>query len=714
MKKKRVPHVSQLIQTECGLCCISMILRYYDNYTPLNEIRKYLQPGRDGTSVKELHELLKQFNFDTRVYSGSLDSITSLDSPVIVYWEKRHFVVLEKIKKHYYYIVDPALGRVRLSQQEFKEKFSDMIITSEPNKDFIKVKKEKNIWLHYLKILSTKKKTLCNIGVMSLFSYAFTLAFPLLIQFVIDHASKINISIKIFSGFLLAIISYLLVVFINGRIQVKFKNGVFSDFCKDVIKHLTNLPYTFFEVRSFGDISFSIESINIIKNLYSEKLVGFFIDLGAVFVMVTYLMCISPLIALVVLITLISIGIILKLLSNMILFSNQLEINSMAKLQSIQLELIYSMLNIKIAGIEDKIYNSWDKQFDTTLDKTIKRDYYQNYYNTISEMCRTLSPLLILFLGLDMYLKHKFSLGQIMSIYSIANMIFAYAINIFTSINYFSLSSQYLERVKDITDQEVEKNGSKQLENSMNSKIVLKDVSFSYTKTSSNVLKNISLDIEYGKKIGIVGSSGSGKSTLSKLILGLYEPTEGSVYYNGVNLNEIDKKQLRKVMGIVPQDTSLFNKSIFENITMGRDDLSLDDVKEACKIAQIYDEIESMPMKYNTLVSDMGMNLSGGQRQRIILARALVSKPKIILFDEATSSLDSINEKHISNYLNSYGCTRIVIAHRLSTIKDADIIYVMKDGELIEMGNHEDLMKAKGRYKELYDCQVGGQQLKVV
>ena len=156
-------------------------------------------------------------------------------------------------------------------------------------------------------------------------------------------------------------------------------------------------------------------------------------------------------------------------------------------------------------------------------------------------------------------------------------------------------------------------------------------------------------------------------------------------------------------MGIVPQDTYLFNKTIFDNITMNRNDITLEQVKEACVIAQIDKEIESMPMGYNTLISDMGMNISGGQRQRIILARSIVSKPKIILFDEATSSLDSINENNISKYLENLGCTRIIIAHRLSTIVDADIIYVLQNGEIIEQGNHDELIRKKGVYFDLYN-----------
>ena len=153
---------------------------------------------------------------------------------------------------------------------------------------------------------------------------------------------------------------------------------------------------------------------------------------------------------------------------------------------------------------------------------------------------------------------------------------------------------------------------------------------------------------------------------------------------------------------MVPQDNTLFNKSILENITMGREDISLEQVKEACKVAEILDEIEAMPMKFNTVISDMGMNISGGQRQRIILARAIVTQPDVLIFDEATSSLDAVNEQAIYNNIYGKNCTRIIIAHRLSTIADADCIYVVKNGTIVESGKHEELMQMQGEYSELY------------
>lgn len=208
-----------------------------------------------------------------------------------------------------------------------------------------------------------------------------------------------------------------------------------------------------------------------------------------------------------------------------------------------------------------------------------------------------------------------------------------------------------------------------------------------------------------------MGPSGSGKSTLSKILLGIYTPTAGKIYYDDLELEQFNKQKLRRQMGVVPQDINLFNNSILENIRMNKDDVDIEAVKRAAEVAQIRDEIESMPMGYYTVISDMGMNLSGGQRQRIALARAIISDPKVVILDEATSSLDSINEARVSHYFKSNGCTRVVIAHRLSTIIDSDIIYVMNEGRIVELGSHDQLMAQKGPYYQLYSVHKSEQEL---
>lgn len=292
------------------------------------------------------------------------------------------------------------------------------------------------------------------------------------------------------------------------------------------------------------------------------------------------------------------------------------------------------------------------------------------------------------------------------AIYSLGNTFFGLSSSVLNLWTSFINSSVIFDRLVDIMKCDEESDEFDASETTLNGDIKLENVGFRYTKDSAQILDSINLTIKSGMKVAIVGKSGSGKSTLAKLLVGLYEPTNGNIYFDNVELKKWKKKVLRQQVGMVPQDITLFNNSIYDNIVMNRNNIGFEHVKKACELAQIRDEIEEMPMQYYTEISELGLNLSGGQRQRIALARAIVGKPKILLLDEATSSLDNINERKVSDEIKKMGATQIIIAHRLSTIMDADLIVVLEDGKIVEQGKHNDLIKNNGQYKELYSALV--------
>ena len=694
----KVKHIPQLIQTECGLCCIVMLNRYYGNNIDLNDLRDYVKPGRDGVGISALCDILKWQKYECKAYKGTVEVLETIKKPLIIYWEKCHFVILEKVRGGINYVVDPALGYVKYTKDEFIKGYSERFIYAIPGEDFEKVTKKQSIWLRYMQYIKTCKKALVGILVLSVLTYFFTIIFNMFIQNMIDSIGQFNYKLTWIA--LGTILGYILVVLLNALMKVFFNTRLFSDFSKAIYKHLIGVDYTFFENRSFGNLAFSLECIGMVKNLYAEKMVNFVVSAGAVIILMGYLCRYSVTIMGIISILLIGIGILLKALSSKVLTLNQLEIAGLTKLQEIQTEFIYSILNIKIAGIEDKVYKQWEKQFDYTNEKTKRRDIYQSYYNTAATLIQTILPLFVLFISIINMKQLELTIGQVVATYSVVTLISSYMVNIYTTMNYFALSEQYLERVSDIANQNIEENGTKNI--GKIDSIKLDNVSFKYNPNAPRVLKNISLEITQGQKIAFVGQSGSGKSTLMKLILGLYKPTSGNIYYNDVNISDIAQESIRKQCGMVPQDNTLFNKSIIENISMGREDITMEQVIESCKIAEILAEINDMPMGFNTIISDMGMNISGGQRQRIVLARAIVNQPSLLIFDEATSSLDSVNERKIYNNIYSKNCTRIIIAHRLTTIADADYIYVLKDGEIVEQGTHEELFKMNGEYSRLY------------
>ncbi len=304
-------------------------------------------------------------------------------------------------------------------------------------------------------------------------------------------------------------------------------------------------------------------------------------------------------------------------------------------------------------------------------------------------------------------LSGELSLGSMLALDALAIGFLAPLGTLVGTASQLQILGTYLDRLDDVFDTPPEADFERLVDvSSLSGAIRLEDVSFRYGERSPLVVRDVSLDIQAGQFIAIVGPSGSGKSTLATLLVALYAPTSGRVLYDGRDLASLNPRAVRRKMGIVVQKPYLFASSVRSNIALADPSLPLDTIMEAAKAASVHDEIMAMPMQYETLVRDGGSALSGGQRQRLALARALAHKPSIMLLDEATSSLDAVTEARVQATLETMRCTRVVIAHRLSTIMAADVILMMKDGRIVEQGTHPELLARRGAYYELVNAQI--------
>lgn len=701
LKRSRVPYVEQVQSTECGLCCVSMLLRFYGSHYKLNELREYFDVGRDGTSFIQLKKLLETLNFDTKALKCKIEFLPNVELPAIILWENNHFVILESISNKKVVIVDPNFGRRSMQISEFESSYSNCILLAHPNENYKKKKMEKSVWYEFFPLIKKNKLSLLKILILSLISYTLYLFQPVFIQIVIDKVTKNKV--LPYNDLILFCIIILLVNFINLCRSKKLTNvrvSMDKDINENLFMHLLKVPYHFFDVRSKGNILFTVNSTSIVRDVFAEKVINCILDIGSVLFIFIYMFYKSKSLAIVAGILFI-LNIIVIIISKPYLEEyNNYQLIEQSKLQSSQMEAIYSILGIKMTGVENFIFKNWKNKYNRYMDRLFKKENFNSVLNFIFNSIREFSPIFILIFGLFLITIGELTIGEVVAFYALSGSLFSSVNSISANWNSIITASLYTERISEVLSTDVEKSGNKKID--INGNIELEKISFSYSKTSTKVLKDISLSINAGSCVAIVGTSGSGKSTLAKIIAGLYQPSNGKIYYDGYNLNILDNKYLRKQIGIVPQDITLFNKSIRENIGMSNSNISLEDIKNAAKITNIDEEIERMPMKYETLVSEMGINLSGGQRQRIALAKAIINNPKVILLDEATSSLDMVNESKISQYFNSIGCTRIIIAHRLSTIKDADLIIVLDDGKIVESGTHNDLINKKEKYYELY------------
>lgn len=544
--------------------------------------------------------------------------------------------------------------------------------------------------------------------ILSICTYFFTLAIPFLIQTFIDrfnNKANIQFSNLDVSMIVSSILLFLIVSFFRNKVVVATEIIIDKSLLMKLMNHILRLPYKYFETRTTGEILFRINLLNSIRLLISEGLIRGIIDIGSMIFIIMYMSLIAPKLIVGIFIMLVLIFIIANTINHKVISFNKEELTEQAHISSIETETIEMMFDIKCLGVEELFADRLKCQYEEFQKRFKKREMLSRCNVSLLQFFQLFLPFILLLFNISLIGSAGLSLGMVVAFYTLSNMIITNCIALVQEVTNFRLMKNYILRINDILYEEQDTQKDSQIITTFED-LIVNDLSFSYSKNSNKLLKNINLNIKKGQKIAIVGGSGEGKSTLVKLLLGLYRTTSGTIKYNGINIEELDQNNLKKIVGIMPQDAKLFNGSIKYNITLGDVSISDDTIRTALKKANIYNDVMKMPLKENTVISAGGGNLSGGQRQRIALARILVSNPQIIILDEATSSLDGINEKEIMNVLKECDCTQIIVSHRFSTILQADYAYLIKDGMIAEEGTIGNLIDKSGLFMELFEKQI--------
>lgn len=467
---------------------------------------------------------------------------------------------------------------------------------------------------------------------------------------------------------------------------------------------LFNLPESFFRKYDSGDLASRVIGVgsfinNIITMIISSVLTLIFMVVYAI-KMLSY----SPLLT----------GVSVVMILGYVLFTVFMTLKTIkyekecmelaGKTNAVLFQLLGGISKIRIAGVEDRALYEYLKPYVKLRERGIKSDKIELLISSVSIAIESLFSIVLytlmikgnIGLSLGAFLAFNTAFGSFASsVMSLAQ----------TVVGYNQIKPAY-DRIKPIMETLPELNNENELPGDLTGEIDINNIDFSYDKNSGNVLSGINIHIKPGEYVGLVGSSGCGKSTLLKLLLGFEKPSNGQIYYDGRNIESIDKRELRKKFGVVLQDGKLISGSIYENITITAPNASYEDVEQTIKDVGLADDIAQMPMGLHTVLSEDCGTISGGQQQRILIARAIVGKPKILFFDEATSALDNVTQAMVCNSLEKLEATRLVIAHRLSTIINCDRIIVLDNGQIAEEGTYDELMKNKGLFYNLAHRQM--------
>ena len=723
------PFYKQLDQMDCGPTCLRMIAKYYGRLYPANFLRQKSNITRDGVSMAGIAEAADTIGFHTLAVALDFETFKNeVPLPCIAYWRQRHFVVVYKITKNKVFIADPGHGFLEYSKEDFIQgwigKNADcnsegylLIIEPTPRfYEFGEAEKTKYGFRFLAKYFIPYRKYIYQLFLGLFAGSILQLIFPFLTQSIVDYGinyENISFIYLILIGQLILFISQTTVEVIRSWILLHVTSRINISLISDFLMKLMRLPIAFFDSKNTGDILQRIYDHERIQDFFSSTTLNTLFSAFNVIVFGLVLAYYDTTIFLLFFFgSLIYIGWTLIFLKKRAHLDYK-RFDQAADNQSNIVQLISGMQEIKLNGSERRRRWEWEGIQVKLFKISIKSLSLTQTQNVGGQFFNELKNIFITFISAKSVINGDLTLGMMLSVQYIIGQLNLPINNFITFIQSGQDAKISLERLAEIHQKkEEESEGVNRIEElSKNKSIYIDKLVFRYGgKKAKKVLDNVTFKIPEGKVTAIVGTSGSGKTTLIKLLLKFYNPEQGKISIGKNNLSQINTVFWRRNCGSVMQDGFIFNDTIARNITESDSEgiMNKERLFQAAKVANISDFIEELPLGYNTKIGASGANISGGQKQRILIARAVYKNPHYIFFDEATSSLDSNNEKDIMHNLEEFykGKTVVVVAHRLSTVKNADQIIVLEKGKVIEQGDHFTLTAKKGVYYSLVKNQL--------
>lgn len=712
-QRKEIKLIEQQDQMDCGVACIQMILDFYGTVIPINHLRDLTGTDKEGASALGIKKCLEYLNFDCIVIEAdeSVWNYPDLSYPlianIIVDEAYYHYVVIYGKEGEDLLIADPSKGLYRENINLFSKVWTKVLIMAEPKEDYVPQKIKTGGLLSFLPILFKSKKLISLIILLSFIVTILSIVGSYYLQSVIDNVipqKNLNLINILSIGIMINYLIKSLITLIKDNLLNNLGQRMNLEIITNYFHHTILLPMNFFSARKTGDIiSRFLDASRIIDALASATL-SIFLDVTMFVLVGAVLLYQNSTLFLVTILSLPIYLIVILYFTKKFEKANKEQMEMSAVLNSDIIEVLDGIETIKSHQGEQYIISRIDQTLYKFMAKIKIALYLDNVQTSIKTLIDLLTSAIIIWLGAYHILNNQMSLGELITYNSL--LVFFTTplqniVNLQVKLQTAEIASKRINEVLLVKEEGIDKRGLEII--SINEGISTSQLNFSYSMKTP-ILKDINVKIKTNEKVSIVGMSGSGKSTLAKLFVKFYDPSSGNICIDNQDILKISNSSLRKLITYVPQQPFLFSGTISDNLTFGRNrSLTRDEIVEACKIAEILDFINTLPMGFDTVIEEGGVNLSGGQRKRLALARSILSDSQFYIFDEITSEMDSILEKKIvTNLLKLESKTMIFITHSLNIAKQCDMVYVMRDGEVVESGTHDELIKAKAEYENMW------------
>jgi len=676
--RRRLPAILQTEAAECGLACLAMVAGFHGHRIDLNTLRRRHPVSLKGVTLRGLIQVANQMRLACRPLRFDIEALSQLNLPAIVHWDMSHFVVLKAVTGKGITIHDPAMGVKNYTLQEASNHLTGVALELSPAEDFTRKDEKLRLPLRiFWGTMTGIASPLTQIFVLSVILELLVVAMPFYMQLTVDEVvarGDVDLMLALALGFSLLTAINIVTTALRSHIVMVLQNAAHFQMGARLFHHLIRLPLSFFEKRHIGDVLSRFNSIEPIRTAIAEGLILGLIDGIMALATLVMIFIYSAKLALVAVVALL-----LYLVARLALYRrfrdlSEAAIHTGALEDTNFIETARAIQTVKLFNREADREAQWLNRYADTVNAGIRLGRARIQFSTISTSIFGLEHIITVYLAAMLALDNQLTAGMIFAFMAYKGNFTGKASALVEKALEFRLLDLHLERIADIATNPLEPGHDRPLAYStpIRGGIELRNVSFRYADTERFVLENVSLKVEAGQFVTVMGPSGGGKTTLLKIMLGLLEPTSGEVLIDGIPLQTIGVRLYREQVAAVMQEDQLLSGSISENISFFDPAFDQERMVACAQMAGIHDEIVAMPMGYNSLVGDMGSSLSGGQKQRVLLARALYKAPKILFLDEGTAHLDIEKERQINERLQRLKITRISVAHRPEIMSGAD------------------------------------------